>query len=92
MGLNSEESRSTVATTKDPVDKSETSPRFRRGFLLNRDIVWARLAPADLVALQWWLRRLVTCSNVMRVYFSLIDPTRERFPVTSARLPLLPWR
>lgn len=52
--------------------------------LLKRDIVWGRFSPGDLADFEYWLRRLVTRSNGMGVYFTLIDPTREKFPVTPA--------
>lgn len=52
--------------------------------LLKRDIVWGRFAPTDLADFEYLLRRLVMRSNGLGVYFTLIDPTRERFPVTPA--------
>lgn len=84
MDPSSEEFKSTVTSIRDLVNKSEASLASAGAVnrLLKRDIVWGRFAPADLAALQWWLRRLVTRSNGMGVYFSLIDPTREKFPVT----------
>lgn len=52
--------------------------------LLNRDIVWGRFSPSDVSMLQWSMRRIVTRAEGMNIYFTLIDPTRERFPVTPA--------
>jgi hypothetical protein len=51
---------------------------------LKRDIVWSRVSPSDFAKLYGWARRLVIRANGMSVYFTLIDPTRERFPVTPA--------
>ncbi|KAK7688323.1 hypothetical protein QCA50_008695 [Cerrena zonata] len=86
MDPSSDEFKSTVTSIKTLVDSSEASLASAGAVnrLLKLDIVWGRFAPADLAALQWWLRRLVTRSNGMGIYFSLIDPTRERFPVTPA--------
>lgn len=52
--------------------------------LLRRDIVWGRFAPNDIGSLEILLRLMVVRSNGMGVYFALIDPTRERFPMTPA--------
>ncbi|KAF9813949.1 hypothetical protein IEO21_05385 [Rhodonia placenta] len=50
--------------------------------LVKHDIVWGRFAPTDVGNLQWHARRLVTRANGMGIFFTLIEPTRERFPVT----------
>lgn len=52
--------------------------------LLPRDIVWGHFAPADIGALHWWVCRLVTRLEGMNIYFTLVDPTHEKFPVTPA--------
>ncbi|KZP16769.1 hypothetical protein FIBSPDRAFT_1047238 [Athelia psychrophila] len=52
--------------------------------LLKMDIIFDRFSPGDFSELHKLTRRLVVRSNGMTVYFSLIDPTRERFPVTPA--------
>lgn len=52
--------------------------------LLPRDIIWGRFSPDDIGRLHWWVRRLVTRSEGMNIYYTLIDSTRERFPVTPA--------
>lgn len=52
--------------------------------LLQRDIVYGRFAPADVGRLQWWVRRIVTRAEGMNIYFTLIEPTREKFPITPA--------
>ncbi|GBE78787.1 hypothetical protein SCP_0116800 [Sparassis crispa] len=50
--------------------------------LMKRDIVWGRFPPSEVGGLQWWVRRLVMRANGMGIFFTLIGPTRERFPVT----------
>lgn len=52
--------------------------------LLKRDIVWHRFSGADLAAFRYQLQRLSVAANGMNLYFTLIDPTRERFPTTPA--------
>ncbi|KAI0060820.1 hypothetical protein BV25DRAFT_1871013 [Artomyces pyxidatus] len=52
--------------------------------LLKRDISWGRFSGKDLDALREKSQRLVVRANGMNTYYSLIDPTRERFPVTPA--------
>jgi Putative ER transporter, 6TM, N-terminal len=51
---------------------------------LKRDIIWSRVNPAEFGKLHEWIRKLVIRADGMSVYFSLIDPTRERFPVSPA--------
>lgn len=50
--------------------------------LLNVDIVYARFAPTDYEQLHMIVRKLMVRVHGMGVYYTLIDPTRERFPVT----------
>ena len=50
--------------------------------LLARDISWGRFSGKDLDGLREKVQRLVMRAHGMNVYFALIDPTRERFPVT----------
>lgn len=50
--------------------------------LLKQDVVYGRFSPADIGNLHWWIRRLVTRAHGMGLFFTLIDPTREKFPVT----------
>ncbi|KAG2140498.1 uncharacterized protein EDB93DRAFT_1241857 [Suillus bovinus] len=52
--------------------------------LLKADIVYARFAPTDYDELQVIVRKLMVRVHGMGVYYTLIDPTRERFPVTPA--------
>lgn len=53
--------------------------------LLKRDVLWGRFSPNDIGSLEVLLRLMVVRSNGMGVYFTLIEPTRERFPATPAR-------
>ncbi|KAA1476343.1 hypothetical protein DENSPDRAFT_932985 [Dentipellis sp. KUC8613] len=52
--------------------------------LLKRDISYSRISPADLEGFRSKAQRLAVRANGLTMYFSLIDPTRERFPVTPA--------
>ena len=52
--------------------------------LLGRDISWGRFSGKDLDGMRGHIQRLVMRAHGMNVYFSLADPTRERFPVTPA--------
>ncbi|THH28781.1 hypothetical protein EUX98_g5402 [Antrodiella citrinella] len=52
--------------------------------LLKRDILWGRFSPIDFGDLGSLLRPLVVRTNGMGVYFAIIDPTREKFPMTPA--------
>ena len=51
--------------------------------LLKIDIVYARFAPTDYGELHKIMRKLTIRADGMGVYYTLIDPTRERFPVAS---------
>ncbi len=50
--------------------------------LLTRDVSWGRFSGKDLDGMRERVQRLVMRAHGMNVYFSLTDPTRERFPVT----------
>lgn len=52
--------------------------------LLRRDISWGRFSGKDIDGMRGQVQRLVMRAHGMNVYFSLTDPTRERFPVTPA--------
>ncbi|KAF8067019.1 hypothetical protein FPV67DRAFT_1769133 [Lyophyllum atratum] len=52
--------------------------------LLPSDVIYARYAPHDFLGFQDLARRLAARGNGMGVYFSLIHPTRARFPATPA--------
>ncbi|KAF8431956.1 hypothetical protein L210DRAFT_3650787 [Boletus edulis BED1] len=46
------------------------------------DIIYSRFAPTDYSQLHSLARGLVVKAGGMSVYYTLIDPTRERFPIT----------
>ncbi|OCH87285.1 hypothetical protein OBBRIDRAFT_814199 [Obba rivulosa] len=73
-----------VAKINGQVNKSEgaLTPSAAALHLLKHDIVWGRFAPADIGGFQWWVRRLVMRANGMNIFFTLVEPTRERFPIT----------
>ncbi|KAG2070593.1 hypothetical protein BDR04DRAFT_1198344 [Suillus decipiens] len=52
--------------------------------LLKADIVYARFAPTDYHELHAIARKLMVQVHGLGIYYTLIDPTRERFPVTPA--------
>lgn len=52
--------------------------------LLKADVIYNRFAPSDFAEIHQLARRLVVRANGMTVFFTLIDPTREKFPVTPA--------
>lgn len=91
----SPEFAASVKTLRGLVNKSEGGLTAAGVWyrLLQRDIVYGRFAPGDVGGLQWWIRRIVTRSEGMNIYFTLIDPTREKFPVTPApTAPATPTR
>lgn len=57
-------------------------PLALTGRLLNNDLVYSRFAPTDFRSLQAIVRRMAVRANGMTIYFTLIDPTREKFPRT----------
>lgn len=48
------------------------------------DIIYSRFASTDYAQLHSLTRGLVARASGMNMYYTLIDPTRERFPVVSA--------
>ncbi|KAG5644457.1 hypothetical protein DXG03_008356 [Asterophora parasitica] len=60
------------------------APLVAAARLLPSDLIYGRYAPGDFVAFQTFARRITGRANGMGVYFSIIDPTRQRFPVTPA--------
>ena len=75
--------KNTVARAEGAVVVLVSSAR-----LLPSDIIYCRFAPDDFMTFQDFARRIVARAHGMGLYFTLIDPTRERFPVTPA--PSLP--
>ncbi|KAF7363690.1 hypothetical protein MSAN_01026700 [Mycena sanguinolenta] len=50
--------------------------------LLGGDLVYSRFPPTDFMALQKHAKRMAVRANGMARYFLLLDPTREKFPLT----------
>ncbi|KIP04314.1 hypothetical protein PHLGIDRAFT_493842 [Phlebiopsis gigantea 11061_1 CR5-6] len=86
MDPSSDEFKATVGVIKGLQGRSEAAMAPTAVWLqsLKRDIVWGRFSPADVSTMQWAVRRIVTRAEGMNIYFTLIEPTRERFPVTPA--------
>jgi hypothetical protein len=62
--------------------ESALAPLAASARLLGRDISWGRFSGKDLDGMRGKIQRLVMRAHGMNVYFTLTDPTRERFPVT----------
>ncbi|TRM68618.1 hypothetical protein BD626DRAFT_119094 [Schizophyllum amplum] len=79
-----EDFASTVAKLAATVSGAENAlvPLAASGRLLSSDLIFCRFAPDDFRAFQEFFRRLVVRSHGMVIYFSLINPVRERFPIT----------
>ncbi|KAH9947336.1 hypothetical protein B0H21DRAFT_338716 [Amylocystis lapponica] len=84
MDPNSPPFPTAVARIEGLVNKSEGGlpPAAATLRLLKQDIIWGRFSPVDIGELHWFTRRLVTRANGMGTFFTLIEPTRERFPIT----------
>ncbi|EJF58526.1 hypothetical protein DICSQDRAFT_66814 [Dichomitus squalens LYAD-421 SS1] len=80
----SDQFKNTVKNIQGALRKSEggLGPAGMTHRLLKQDIVYGRFSPARLTDFQISIRRLVTRADGMVVFFTLIDPTRERFPQT----------
>ncbi|KAJ6463830.1 hypothetical protein C8R47DRAFT_1156945 [Mycena vitilis] len=80
----SPEFASTVATIVASVAKSEAGlvPLAASARLLKSDLVFSRFQPTDFIALQTVAKRMAVRANGMGRYFTLLDPMREKFPVT----------
>lgn len=52
------------------------------------DVIYSRFAPGDYSQIHSLARRLIVKARGMSVYYTLIDPTRERFPITP--IPSIP--
>ncbi|KAF8123857.1 hypothetical protein EV363DRAFT_1587054 [Boletus edulis] len=48
------------------------------------DVIYSRFAPTDYTQLHSLARELIVKASGMSVYYTLIDPTRERFPIAPA--------
>ncbi|KAF7322544.1 hypothetical protein HMN09_00032900 [Mycena chlorophos] len=62
--------------------EAELAPLAASARLLTSDLTVSRYAPTDFVALQQVVKRMAVRAHGMTVYFKVVDPTRERFPVT----------
>ena len=80
----SDEFKNTVTSLNAALSKSDggLGQAGATSRLLKQDIVYGRFSPTSIGNLQFQIRRLVTRANGMDIFFTLIDPTRERFPVT----------
>jgi hypothetical protein len=55
------------------------------------DIIYSRFAPTDYTQLHTLGRRLIVKASGMSVYYTMIDPTRERFPISPVQsIPATP--
>ncbi|KAK7062685.1 hypothetical protein VNI00_000173 [Paramarasmius palmivorus] len=54
------------------------------GRLLQSDLIYNRFQPTDYKSIHNLARRMAVRANGMTIYWTLIDPLRERFPVTPA--------
>ncbi|KAF7295393.1 hypothetical protein MIND_01078900 [Mycena indigotica] len=50
--------------------------------LLASDLIFSRYAPLDFVQLHQTAKRMAVRAHGMIVYFRVVDPTREKFPIT----------
>ncbi|KAF5356418.1 hypothetical protein D9758_009464 [Tetrapyrgos nigripes] len=75
-----------IKELKELVQNSEKSvvPLAISGRLLRSDLIYSRFQPTDFKPLHNLVRRMAVRANGMCIYFTLIDPTREKFPVTPA--------
>ncbi|KAL1937670.1 hypothetical protein VTO73DRAFT_12945 [Trametes versicolor] len=80
----SEDFKSTVKAITGALGKSDgrLGQAAANVRLLKQDIVYGRFSPANVGAFQPIVRRLVTRANGMDIFFTLIEPMREKFPVT----------
>ncbi|KDR73331.1 hypothetical protein GALMADRAFT_228417 [Galerina marginata CBS 339.88] len=56
--------------------------------LLKSDLIYGRFSPDDFTTFQKMLRRLAGRADGLAVFFSLVNPAREKFPVTAGVTPL----
>ncbi|KAG6878663.1 hypothetical protein C0992_007731 [Termitomyces sp. T32_za158] len=77
------EAAALIAKTVSQADNA-LSPLAAASRLLRSDLIYGRYSPADFVPFQDLARRAAVRANGMGAYFSLIDPTRPRFPATPA--------
>ncbi|KAJ7744984.1 hypothetical protein DFH07DRAFT_20255 [Mycena maculata] len=75
---------SMIATNAASVAKSEAclAPLAASARLLKIDLVYSRFAPTDFIPLQDVAKRMAVRAHGMTVMFGLLEPIREKFPVT----------
>ncbi|KAJ3913174.1 hypothetical protein F5877DRAFT_84048 [Lentinula edodes] len=66
-------------------NQAALGPLAQAAPLLPSEVAYARYIPRDWRPLQDLARRVAVPANGMLIDFTLVDPTRERFPVTPAR-------
>jgi len=79
--LTSSDFSKALAKIRSDTKQSETNlvPLAAAGRLLRSDLIYSRFAPADFEVFQAFCRRLAARADGMAVYFSLVDPNREKF-------------
>ncbi|KAG6834861.1 hypothetical protein H0H93_006863, partial [Arthromyces matolae] len=77
------EAAALIATTVAEADSALT-PVNAAVRLLRSDLIYCRFSPDDFLPFHDLVRRAAVRANGMGVYFSIIDPTRPRFPTTPA--------
>lgn len=85
--VDSKEFAATAAEIRSSAVAAETAlvPLAVAGRLLPSDLIYSRFSPMDYKAIQDIARRMAVRANGLTIYFSLIDPTREKFPMTPAQ-------
>lgn len=73
-----------VASIKTLTERSEANlaSLAAAGRLLDSDLIYARFSPEDFYSFQNLARRITARASGMETYFMLIDPLRERFPIS----------
>ncbi|KAJ3877319.1 hypothetical protein F5051DRAFT_408806 [Lentinula edodes] len=84
-----EEFKGHIDSLAGVVAQSEAAlgPLAQAARLLPSEVVYSRYSPRDWRPLQDLARRVAVRANGMSIYFTLIDPTRERFPTTRPGTP-----
>ncbi|KAF8901456.1 hypothetical protein CPB84DRAFT_1815176 [Gymnopilus junonius] len=79
-----------LVTVKKDTKSCESSlvPLANARRLLKGDWIYGRFSPKDFVAFQGMLKRLAARADGLSVYFSLVDPSREKFPGTMQVTPV----
>ncbi|KAJ6597201.1 hypothetical protein DFH09DRAFT_113905 [Mycena vulgaris] len=80
----STEFSATAAAIAASVAKSEAGlvPLAASARLLKSDLIYSRFEPTDFIELQTVAKRMAVRANGMSIYFTVVDPMREKFPIT----------